>query len=190
MPTNWKQLKAIEARNKERILAVCPQASENSGIYTLHRRENGFHYVYVGQAKHLLSRLAQHFSGYQHIDLSLKKRGLYDVMDNPTGWDIVVTEYPESELDEQEQRFIREWANSGAQLYNHTTGGQGDGKRALGEAKSPKGYYDGIAQGRKNVIKEIRHLFDLHLKAVYKADKLSKNAEKAMQKFNDIIQGE
>lgn len=190
MPTNWKQLKAIEQKNKERILAVCPQASENSGIYTLHRRENGFHYVYVGQAKHLLSRLAQHFSGYQHIDLSLKKRGLYDVMDNQTGWDIVVTEYPESELDEQEQRFIREWANSGAQLYNHTTGGQGDGKRALGEAKSPKGYYDGIAQGRKNVIKEIRHLFDLHLKAVHKADKPSKNAIKALDKFNTFLQGD
>lgn len=184
---NYIHAKAIEQKNKERILAVCPQANENSGIYTLHRRENGFHYVYVGQAKHLLTRLAQHLSGYQHIDLSIKKRGLYDVMDNPSGWDIVVTEYPENELDEREQFFIREWANSGAQLYNHTTGGQSDGKRALGEAKSPKGYRDGVKQGERNVIKKIAHLFDLHLKAVYKADKPSKNAIKALDKFNAIL---
>ena len=187
---NYIRAKAIEQKNKERILAVCPQANENSGIYTLHRRENGFHYVYVGQAKHLLSRLAQHFSGYQHIDLSLKKRGLYDVMDNQTGWDIVVTEYPESELDEQEQRFIRECANSGAQLYNHTTGGQGDGKRALGEAKSPKGYHDGLKQGYENARRESKHLFDLHLNAVTKANKPSKLQLKAMDKFNAFLQGE
>lgn len=33
-------------------------------------------------------------------------------------------------------------------------------------------------------------LFDLHLKAVYKADKPSKNVEKAMTKFREMIQGE
>lgn len=187
---NYIRAKAIEQKNKERILAVCPKANENSGIYSLYRRENGFQYAYVGQAKHLLTRLAQHLSGYQHIDLSIKKHGLYDFAKNPTGWDIAVKEYPESELDEQEQRHIREWANNGAQLYNHTTGSQGAGKRALGEAKSPKGYRDGIKQGERNVIKKIAHLFDLHLKAVYKADKPSKNAIKALDKFNSLLQGD
>ncbi len=187
---NYIRAKAIEQKNKERILAVCPQANENSGIYTLHRRENGFHYVYVGQAKHLLTRLAQHLSGYQHIDLSIKKRGLYDVMDNPSGWDIVVTEYPENELDEREQFFIREWANSGAQLYNHTTGSQGKGKCVLGEAKSPKGYRDGVKQGERNVIKKIAHLFDLHLKAVTINPAPNKTQQKALDKFYEIIQGE
>lgn len=34
--------------------------------------ENGFRYAYIGQAVHILTRLAQHLVGYQHIDLSLK----------------------------------------------------------------------------------------------------------------------
>lgn len=187
---NYMRAKSIEQQNKERILAVCPKANENSGIYLLYRRENGFQYAYVGQAKHLLTRLSQHLSGYQHIDLSLKKRGIYDFSKNPTGWHISVMEYPESELDEQEQRFIREWANNGAQLYNHTTGSQGEGKRSLGEGKSPKGYREGVKQGEKNIIKKIANLFDLHIKAVYKADKPSKNAIKALEKFNSLLQGE
>lgn len=45
-------------------------------------------------------------------------------------------------------------------------------------------------RGEKNVINEIAHLFDLHLKAVPKAEKPSKNAEKALTKFYQIIQGE
>lgn len=190
MPTNWKQLKAIEQKNKERILECNPYIPEMSGIYIFTRVENGFKYAYVGQAVNLLERCAKHLSGYQHIDLSLKKRGLYDIAKNPTGWDIEVILCEEWGLDSTEQHYIQQCAQQGYQLYNHTTGGQGDGKRALGETKSPKSYRDGVAQGRKNVIKEIAHLFDLHLKAVYKADKPSKNAEKAMQKFMEMIQGE
>ena len=50
MPTNWKQLKAIEAKNKKRILAVCPDVNDESGVYILTRYESGFKYAYVGQA--------------------------------------------------------------------------------------------------------------------------------------------
>lgn len=189
MPTNWKQLKAIEQKNKERILATCPFVDENSGIYIFVRKENGILYAYVGQAKHLLTRLAQHLNGYQHIDLSIKKHGLWSD-ENPAGWDVEIIHCPESELDREEQRYIQSRASMGYQLYNHTTGSQGKGKRTLGESKSPKGYRDGVKQGERNVIKQIKHLFDKHLKAVYKADKPSKNAEKAMVKFNDMIQGE
>ena len=46
-------------------------------------------------------------------------------------------------------------------MYNHTTGSQGEGKRALGEAKSPKGYRDGVKQGERNVIKQITHFIRL-----------------------------
>ena len=70
---NYIRAKAIEQKNKERILAVCSEATDDSGIYWFARSENGFDYCYVGQAKHLLTRLAQHLSGYQHIDLSIKK---------------------------------------------------------------------------------------------------------------------
>lgn len=189
MPTNWKQLKAIEQKNKERILELCPFANENSGIYIFVRKENNILYAYVGQAKHLLTRLAQHLSGYQHIDLSLKKHGLYDYEKNPTGWDVEIIYCPESELDTAEQGYIQSRASMGYQLYNHTTGSQGEGKRALGEAKSPKGYRDGVKQGEKNAIKKIAHLFDKHLKAVPKSDKPSKNAIKALDKFNSLLQG-
>lgn len=72
MAINYRQIKAIEKRNKERILSVCPDAPEMSGIYILIREENGFRFAYIGQAKNILSRLAQHLSGYQHIDLSIK----------------------------------------------------------------------------------------------------------------------
>ena len=68
---NYRQIKAIEQKNKERILKVRPNVPNTSGIYIFFREENDIKYAYVGQAKHLLSRLAQHLSGYQHIDLSL-----------------------------------------------------------------------------------------------------------------------
>ena len=187
---NYIRAIAIEQKNKERILAVNKRADENSGIYIFTRREDDIRYAYVGQAKHLLTRLAQHLSGYQHIDCSIKKHGLFDVNKNLGGWNIDINHCLEEDLDAEEQKYIKSYASKGYQLYNHTTGGQGEGKRALGEGKSPKGYRDGIAQGRKNLIKEIRHLFDLHLKTVYKADKPSKNAEKAMRKFNEILQVE
>ena len=97
---NYAQIKAIEKKNKERILKVCPEATEDSGIYILTRQENGFSYGYVGQAKHILSRLAGHLKGYQHIDLSIKKHGLYSE-NNPTGWRIRTVYYPISELNEK-----------------------------------------------------------------------------------------
>ena len=74
MAFNYKQIKAKERQNKERILRTNPYVDEKSGIYFLTREdENGFKFAYIGQAKRLLSRLAEHLSGYQHIDLSLKK---------------------------------------------------------------------------------------------------------------------
>lgn len=189
-PLTYVQRKVIEEKNKKRILAVNKCADEDSGIYIFIRHEDGIRYAYVGQAKHLLTRLAQHLSGYQHIDLSIKKHGLFDINKNLTGWDIDINHCLEEELDVEEQRYIKSYASKGYQLYNHTTGSQGEGKRALGEAKCPRGYRDGVKQGERNVIKQIAHLFDLHLKAVYKADNPSKNAIKALDKFNLLLQGE
>ena len=84
---NYKQIKAIEKKNKERILKICPEVTEGSGIYVFYREEHKLKFAYVGQAKHLLTRLAQHLSGYQHIDLSIKKHGLYSE-DNTNGYKI------------------------------------------------------------------------------------------------------
>lgn len=188
MATNWRQLKAIEAKNKQRILTVCPYANEQSGIYVMTRREGDFKYAYIGQAKHLLTRLAQHLSGYQHIDLSIKKHGLWSE-ENPTGWKIECAPCAEWELDDNERLLISQYANHGYQLRNKTAGGQDSGKFGIAENRPAKGYYDGLQQGYENARKEVKHLFDLHLVAAIKANKPNKTQEKALQKFYDFING-
>ena len=54
MAVNYRQIKAIEYKNKQRILKVCPGVPETSGIYIFLREEDGFKYAYIGQAKHLM----------------------------------------------------------------------------------------------------------------------------------------
>ena len=183
---NYKQRLAIEAKNKKRWLAVNPNLTDHSGIYFLTREEDGFKYAYIGQAKHILSRLAQHLVGYQHIDLSLKKHGLYSE-DNPTGWKVGSKDYPITELDEMEQFYILKYAQYGYQLRNKTSGSQGTGKAQIDEYKPAKGYRDGIKQGYKNASRDMAHLFDLHLDYKPKSDKPNKNQEKAMEKFKDFL---
>ena len=54
MAFNYRQVKAIERQNKERILRTNPYVDENSGIYFLTREdENGIRYAYIGQAKNI-----------------------------------------------------------------------------------------------------------------------------------------
>lgn len=183
---DMRQIKAIEKANKERILKVCPVVPERSGIYFLLREENGFKYGYVGQAKHLLTRLAQHLRGYQHIDLSLKKHGFYSE-DNPNGYRIHFLEFPINQLDAMEQKYILKYANAGYQMRNKTSGSQGEGKQGIADNKPSKGYYDGIEQGKKKSREFIADLFKKHLVVTTKKQPPTKLQEKALQKFNDFI---
>ena len=176
---------AILRANKERILKVCPDVPERSGIYFLTRIEGGFKFAYVGQAKKLLTRLAEHLTGYQHIDLSIKKHGLYSE-DNPTGWKVSYIECQEQCLDEQEQSHIRAYANMGYQLRNKTSGSQGTGKKDIADEPT-KGYLEGLHNGYKKAQKEIAHLFKLHLKCETKKEPPTKLQEKALDKFNNFI---
>lgn len=182
-----KQVKVVEAKNRQRILSVCPGVPERSGIYFLLRAEDGFRYAYIGQAKHLLTRIAQHLSGYQHIDLSLKKHGLWSER-NMTGWRVAFLEFPESELDERERQYVKLYANKGYQLRNKTVGGQGIGKSGMDAAKPPKTYRDGLAQGYKNAQRFVARLFDKHLDYRQKSEKPNKNQEKAAQKFAEFLE--
>lgn len=185
---NYKQVKAIEQKNKQRLLKVNPKLNERSGIYFLLRTdEEGFKFGYIGQAKHILTRLAQHLVGYQHIDLSLKKHGLYHEIDNPYGWTVNFLNCSENELDEKEQLYIKQYALAGYQLRNKTSGSQGEGKRQIDEYRPAKGYRDGLAQGRKNASKEIAHLFEKHLDYKPKSDPPTKNQQKAMEKFEAFM---
>ncbi len=184
---NYRQLYAIKKANKERILKVCPNCPETSGIYFLLREENGFKFGYIGQAVNILSRLADHLSGYQHIDLSLKKHGLYSE-ENPTGYKIHFLEFDENVLDEMEQKYIKQYANAGYQLRNCTSGSQGTGKKGLDNSRPSKGYYDGIEQGKKNTQRFISDLFKKHLDYTTKKHPPTKLQENAMQKFKDFLE--
>ena len=187
--SNFRKAKAIEYKNKKRLLEVNPNLDDKSGIYFLTRvDENGFSYAYVGQAKHILSRLAQHLVGYQHIDLSLKKHGLYSD-DNDFGWKVNFMHFDECDLDKWEQHYIKVYANNGYQLRNKTSGSQGEGKRQIDDYRPQKGYYDGLAQGRKNLAKELKHIIDTHLVVSLKPEKANnKVSQKALEKFNGLLE--
>lgn len=188
MKSNIQKVKAIESQNKRKILSVNQNVDENSGIYFLTRAdENGIQYAYIGQAKHLLTRLAQHLSGYQHIDLSLKKHGLFSA-GNVYGWKINFLHYPENELDEHEQFWIKRYAKNGYQMRNKTAGGQGEGKKQISEYRPAKGYYDGITQGKKTLARELSHIMEKHLTVDLKPEKRgNKVSEKQLEKFNRLL---
>lgn len=185
---NQRQRYAIESKNRKRLLEVNPSLTDESGIYFLTRTdENGFRYAYIGQAVHILQRLAQHLVGYQHIDLSLKKHGLY-ADDNPNGWKIGFLNFPISELDKQEQHYIKAYADYGYQLRNKTSGSQGEGKAKIDEYRPTKGYRDGIRQGRKNLARELSSIAEKHLEIRLKPEKQgNKVSEKQYEKFMALI---
>jgi hypothetical protein len=188
---NYRKAMAIEAKNKKRILEINPHVDDGSGIYFLTRMdEDGIRYAYIGQAKHLLTRLAQHLSGYQHIDLSLRKHGLYTT-DNIYGWKIGFMWFPIEQLDEMEQKYIRQYAQSGYQLRNKTAGGQGEGKKQIAEYRPGKGYRDGLAQGKINLARELANIADKHLAISLKPEKQNNSVSKRQfVRFMELLHGE
>jgi hypothetical protein len=188
---NIARSKAIEQENKKRLLKLNPKLNDKSGIYFLLREdENGFKFAYVGQAKSVLQRLASHLVGYeQHIDLSLRKHKLYSE-DNPYGWRVEFLNFPESQLDEKEKYYIKLYADNGYQLRNVSIGGQGGNRDSgsIGERKAPKGYLQGIQQGRKNLARELSNIAEKHLKIELRADKANnKVSQKQYEKFMDLL---
>lgn len=184
--TNYKQIFEIKAENKKRILKVCPDCTNTSGIYFLLREENGMRFAYIGKARLLLDRLADHLAGRkQWIDKSLYKHGLYSDT-NPCGYKVFFMKFPEDVLDEKEQHYIRVYANAGYQLRNVESGGT-TGKSLINEKAPAKKYFDGVEQGKKNARKFVKHLFDLHLDFSPKKTPPTKNQQKAMEKFQKFL---
>ena len=186
---NYKQLYAIKKNNEKRILSICTEMKNQSGIYFYTRTdENGISYFYIGQSVDCLERNISHLSGFQHIDLSIKKRGFYSE-ENPYGWKLNFIHYPREKLDEMEQYWILEYTKKGYQCrYNKTAGGQGTGKEKINEFKPAKGYYDGIKQGKKSLAKELSHIAEKHLEIRLKPEKQgNKVSEKQYEKFIDLI---
>ncbi len=188
MKPNYRQIKAIEADKKRMLLDLYPDLDDQSGIYILTRiDENGIRYAYIGQAKKILTRLAQHLTGYQHIDMSMKKHGLYS-LSNPNGWKIGYLHFPVRELDEKERFYIKKYADKGYQLRNKTAGGQGEGKKQIDEYRPPKGYRDGLAQGRKNLARELNNIIGKHLVVSLKPGKENNKVSiRALEKFNALL---
>lgn len=193
---NAKQIaiaKAKERTNKERLLKLNPKLNDESGIYFFTRTdEYGFNYAYVGQARHVLTRLSQHIVGYkQHIDLSLQKHKLYDADKNPYGWKVGAINYPISRLDEMEQMWIKSYADNGYQMRNVSLGGQCEGRNMIADTKPAKGYRDGIRQGRKNLAKELSSIISKHLVVMVKPEKAGhKVSEEMYQKFLYLLDEE
>ena len=180
---NYRQIYARKAECEKRIKEVCPDCPNTSGIYFILREEDGFRYGYIGKARHLLERLGQHLIGYQHIDLSIKKHGLWSE-ENQTGYKIHFLQFPESELDEKERYFIQRYANAGWQMRNVESGGT-NGKTDINQRRPARGYFDGKEAGYLMARREVAHWFSLHLNVTMK--KPTKNAEKALAKFQDFI---
>ena len=188
MAPNYRQIMVIRKANEDKIRKVCPIATEHSGIYVFWRiDENMFKYAYVGQAKNLLKRLAEHLNGYQHIDLSIKKHKFYDAETNPYGYHVeIICHCPEDELDGRERYWIKHYADQGYQLRNKTSGGQDGEKSALGEGKSPKGYREGLSKGYENARKYVAQLFEKNL--TYSINgKDGKLKQRAYDKFTEFL---
>lgn len=190
---NPRQRYAIDKKNEQRLLKVNPDLDNGSGIYFLTREdEEGIPFFYIGQSVKLLNRLVSHMSGYQHIDLSLRKRGLYDEANNPYGWKIGFLHYPAEELDKWERYWILQYTKQGYQArYNKTAGGQDVGKEQINEYRPHKGYRDGLSQGRKNLARELKNIIDKHLTVSIRPDKAdNKISQGQYDKFWDLLNTE
>ena len=188
MKRSISEIKRIEQEIKQRLLLINPKLNEQSGIYFLTREdEHGIKYAYIGQAKHILSRLAQHMTGYQHIDLSLKKHGLIS-NNNMCGWNVNFLNFPEELLDEKEQYYIKKYALGGYQLRNKTAGGQGSGKKQINDYRPGKTYRQGVEQGMKNASRDVAKLFEKHLNVSAKSNPPTVNQMKAMDKFEKFLE--
>lgn len=187
-----RQAKAIEATNRKRLLKINPKLDDGSGIYFLTRTdENKIPYFYIGQAVHIIQRMCSHLTGYQHIDLSIKKRGFYSE-ENPYGWKINFIHYPLEQLNKMEQFWILEYTKKGYQCrYNKTSGSQGEGKEKINEFRPAKGYRDGIQQGKITLARELKHIIDTHLNVSIRSEKANNKVSiKALEKFNDLLNEE
>lgn len=192
-PMTFAQRKAIEATWKKKLTETFPnlRLTDDAGIYAFARSdESGLRFAYVGQAEHLLTRLAQHcYEHKQHIDNSIHSRKLWSET-NPHGWRIQTVHYcAEDRLDQEERWWIAKYAESGYQLYNKTAGGQDAGKVGIAPNVPSKGYRDGLKQGYENARRRIAPLFEKYLSAEIKGAP-NKLKERALEKFAAFLSGE
>lgn len=140
-----------------------------SGIYVWDRYDEDEKYCwYIGKAKNLLHRTAQHImDGQSHLDKSIKAHGLTNSLLNCQGsnlakWSIDVLEICDEEnLDVRERIWIEEWQKRypNSKMYNVESGGT-TGKTIIGERKQRRDI-KWKAEARAKVIAEFREYFDI-----------------------------
>lgn len=198
MVFNYKQKLAIEAKAKHQLKEYDPNITEASGIYIFNRTdaEKGV-CVYIGQAKRLLTRLAEHLTARittkgecSHIDNSLYNRKLKSET-NPDGWGIMFYYCDIKELNVKERQEIAKAQEKGIYLYNITGGGQDAGKHDINERKQTrlKRYNNGKQYGYEKARAEVKTYFEKYLDYSIKG-KPNKIKEKKLQQFKEWLEAE
>lgn len=187
-----KQRFAILNDKKKIIKSICPEITTESGIYCFYRKnEEEKDYCYIGQAKNLLNRTAQHLiDKKQHIDKSLYLHKLYS-KDNPYGWKLTILRKCKiNELDYQEQYFIKLYSDiENVKLYNVTGGGQFNKKQDIAERQQTKlkSYKNGKGLGYEKARKEVKEYFEKYLDYNIKG-KTNKIKERKFNEFKEFLQ--
>lgn len=192
MPIDFKKLYAQKKAAENRVLRHFPDITDDSGIYIIKRydKEKGMQVCYIGKAKHILSRLADHLLGYkQHIDKSLRKHGLYSES-NKNGYTMSVVEYcPLCMLDEKERKLITDVSKiKSILLYNVESGGT-IGKTDINERQPNLKYHEGYKRGYDRCLKDIRVYFEKYLEPTIKG-KTNKIKERKLIEFTKLLIGE
>ena len=184
---NYKKAIAINKSCQQRLKKICPTLNNESGIYMFYRQEI-CSYAYIGQAKDIGRRCADHLTEYDHIANSLKSRGLFSE-DNKGGWKLRFFNCPIEQLNDKERETIQTALDKGFVLYNVTSGGQNQGKTDINERKAGKTYRDGLKQGYANCRKEITEMFEKYLDFAIKG-KNNKIKERKIKEFKEWLENE
>ena len=188
---NYRQRFAILNDKKKIIKSICPEITTKSGIYLFYRKnEQGQDCCYIGQAKNLLERTAQHLMGRkQHIDKSLYVHKLYNG-NNRFGWKLAILKKCNmDELDYFEQFYINFYKDiDNTVLYNVTGGGQIDKAKDIGERLQTKlkSYKNGKDLGYEKARNEIKVFFEKYLDYSIKG-KPTKIKERKLAEFGEFI---
>lgn len=195
-PINYRQVFAIQSENEKKILKLCPNMPHKAGIYLFYRiNEKGENCAYIGQAKDLLHRTAEHLLGYKkknptHIDKSLYAHKLYNET-NPEGWKVMVLRLcPLDELDLLEQKYINYYVQrEDVRVYNITGGGQFDKKEDIGKRLEVKlkTYKNGKNFAYEKVRQKVKVYFDKYLDYSIKG-KPTKIKERKFQEFAEFLE--
>lgn len=185
---NYAEIFVTKRDVEEQLKLACPNLEHKSGIYFYTREkleEGGGFACYIGKSIDVAERCISHQTSWvQRIDKSLKSRKYYGKY-NLNGWKLNVLYFPEHLLDEKERYYINLYQSKNYEMLNIESGGSLN-KEIIGEKKAPKTYTDGLKQGRKNAVKEVKVFFDKYLDFVIK-DKPNKVKERKYNEFKEWL---